>query len=112
MNINNTNISEQTQDKWVEVTVKKSRCKTVKEAEMQQEKQRQGKRGMMEKKDNRYQDLKDIEEVEGNNLDEEFRTETKNKEVGDLEDETVLHETMPSTREKMNENVKHDCNEE
>ena len=50
----------------------------------------------MKKKENRYQELKDTEDEEGNNLNEDLRMETKKKDVSDLKDKKVLQETTPS----------------
>ena len=93
---NNTNTPKQTHDKWVKVTVTKNRHKAVHEAEIQKEKKRHGKKGVMKKKENRYQELKDKEDEEGNNLNEDLRMETKKKDVSDLKDKKVLQETTPS----------------
>ena len=92
-NINNINISTQTQDKWVEVVVKKGRYTAIKEEEIQKERQRQEERSLLKKKANRYQELKEIEEEEDNKMEEELRTEIKKKEICDLEEEKVAQTT-------------------
>ena len=101
--ITNNNIPKQTQEKWVEVTVKKSRGTAVKENEMKIEKQQQDKRGLTKNKVNRYQDLKEIEEEEENKIEEELRVEIKMKEAGELEEEKVIPITYEVNRMTLEE---------
>ena len=82
----NTNRPRQTKEKWIEVIVKKGRGTQVKEDEMEKEKKRLDKRVSTKTKANRYQDLKEREEEEGNRIEEDSRVEIKMNEIGDLEE--------------------------